>query len=165
MKKNSTILAMLLLSTAFFFACRSSKTNGDTISVTKQTDLTLNICEQTIKYVSTKAIDSRSQTDIEIAMEIIIDPTEKLITLNLDSRQKGKGSISAAVVDSDCNLNAGLTDGHSVYRAIGQGPDEQNKELKFKVDAKEDGLTIYYTDEKEKGELIIKVDKWEVVKH
>lgn len=164
MKKNILIVAVLLLCTQLFFACGSAKPAGVITSVTKQTELTLNSCEQTIKYISSKAIDSRSQTDIDMSMEIIIDPTEKLITLNLDSHQKGKGSISATVVSSDCNLNSSLTEGYSVYQALGQGPGGQNKEVSFRVEAKKECLTILYTDEKEKGELMINVDKWEVVK-
>lgn len=164
MKKNVLIIAVLLLSTQLFLACRAAKPAGITSSVTKQSESTLNNCEQTIKYISSKVTDATSQTDLDMSMEIIIDPTEKLITLNLDSPQKGKGSISATLVSSDCTLNASLTEGISSYRASAQGLSESNKEVLFRVEAKKEGLTIFYTDEKEKGELVIQIEKWEVVK-
>jgi hypothetical protein len=164
MKKVFSVTALLLVSAQLFFSCRSTRPADAIPSVASQTQVALNSCEQTIKYISGKAIDPGTQTAIDLSIEVIIDPTEKLITLNLESPQKGKGTLKANVLSSDCYLNAGLTDGYSVYRALGQDPDGPSPEVSFRVEAKEDGLTIFYTDDKKKGELIIKVNKWEIVK-
>lgn len=163
MKRNASLVAALLLSTQIFVACRSANPASTATAAGKKSELTINACEKTIKYVSSKARDSKSQTEMDMSTEIVIDPVEKLITLSVESSQRPKGTRQASILSTDCHLNTGLTDGYSFYRASGHNPDGQNTGISFRVEAKEEGLIIIYKTDQEDAELKIAVDRWEVV--
>ena len=103
---------------------------------------------------------------MEMSLEIIFNPAEKLITFYIESPERGKISSKASIESINCNLNAGLTEGYSLYRALTLEKDRnlESVEVSFRIEAKENGLEIVMINERQKRPFIIKVDRWEVVK-
>ena len=163
MNKFSPIVVALLLSTQIFYACRSSKPSNAASPVSGSSRQASNNCGQTIKYLCTKGKFLKSGKEEILNLEMIVDPAEKGITLNLESPEKGKGSIKSRIINIDCSLNAALTEGSSEYRALSEGPGGQDMEVVFRLVAGADGLTVSFSNEKEKGALVMKVDRWDLV--
>jgi hypothetical protein len=163
MKKNALIVAVLLLSTQLFIACRSSKPSSVEIVTTQQKEQSLSICEQKVKYQFSRIKKSNTLEETDEPTEMIINPVKKLITISGVSVNKETRFKNITIESIECSLNNALTEGSAGYKFLEEGPNGNTQEIVIKFEAKEDGLTITFINNgKEKA--ITKVDKWELLK-
>jgi hypothetical protein len=115
-------------------------------------------CNQTITYHSDKLRAKNNEADADL--NIVINPTTKIITLRADIPSTQEKATFDTVIESiDCNLNADLTEGYSIYKGYIKQLDGISSKATLKVEAKDGKLTI--TDPTQVN-IAINISKWSV---
>jgi hypothetical protein len=163
MQQRITLLQVILcIGVLFFSACKSTRVNQK--QITRQNQVEINMCDQTIKYYSELIKMTNGQPDVNINTEIIINPSTRILSLSSEEPEKGKGGFDTVIESIECNLNAGLTEGQAIYNGYIKQEDGSTTKAIIKVEAKDGSLTISNADTEIEAPYFIVVSKWEIVK-
>lgn len=116
-------------------------------------------CDRVIKYHVSK-VAAAGQAEVELKMEVIVDPKNNNITIEFGEGRKKVTEIEVI----ECSLNKDLTTGFGLYKGIKKDPN--GKVTTIKVEAKDGKIRIYNpSPETDNDKVEMTVDKWELVKN
>jgi len=150
------------LSVIVLASCGSTKLSQRKIPVSKSS-LIDNSCSQTIKYYSNKLKTVDGNKELDISTEMIISPSTKLINLKSESPTEGNTNFDIVIESVDCALNTDLTSGQAIYKGYIKQIDGTTTKAIIKVEVKDGGLIISNADSDKPRELIMLINKWEVI--
>jgi hypothetical protein len=167
MKQNNTLLqAAFVASLIFWGACKSTKISDGNVSNSKQVVKTTSKCDQTIKYYVDKVKMANDGQETIANIEIVINPSVKLISITSESPNEERVSFDTEVESIDCNFNSDMTEGQSIYKGYIKQENGTTTKAIIKLEAKDGGLTISNADPDKvgkEGEYIMLISKWEVM--
>jgi len=116
-------------------------------------------CDRVIKYHVSK-VAAAGQPEVELKMEVIVDPKNNNITIEFGQDRKKVTEIEV----QECNLNKDLTAGFGLYKGLKK--DGNGKATTIKIEAKDGKIRIYNpSPETDNDKIEMTVDKWELVKN
>jgi len=117
MEKNTiSLLAALFVTLVFFCACKSTKIYKEQVSNSEQVVRATSICDQAIRYYANKLKMVNGGQEVNADTEILINPSNKLISLTSTPPNQEKVSFDTVIGSFDCNFNSALTDGQAIYK-------------------------------------------------
>lgn len=164
MKTCSYYIRTIILGTlAFFGACTSTRIAQQKSSISTELSEAARSCSQTIKYYSDKIKISFGAQEVSVKSEIVINPSQKTITVTSEPPNQQRVSFITIIESIDCELGADLTNGYSIYTGYIQQLDGTTSKEVIKLEAKDGSLTISNADPDKEGGLTICISNWEII--
>lgn len=151
-----TLLSFISISTLSVCKPSSKVDNKQQTTIPKRSDKTER-CNQTITYHADKLSAQEHEADADV--NIVINPTTKVLTLNADipSAQQ-KITFDVVIETIDCHLNADLTEGYSIYRGYYVKQNDNSEKAELKLEAKDGKLKLY--NGVQTNDDAIEITKW-----
>lgn len=166
MKQNTKLLKVLMgIGVVGWVACKPAQVSQSQATNAIKAPKTIDLCNQTIKYYADniKSVSAGEELEVSANTEITINPSAKIISILSEPPNQDKVSFNTVIENFDCNLNADLTDGQTIYTGYIVQTDGSSTKAIIKVEAKDGVLTISSSNPESVTKTLIVVSKWEIV--